>query len=81
METDDFLSRKVFPQKGQNLESVETKIRNIFIQCLVFNKAIIPFTLVGYELMIADSMLHTSSKSSYPTRIQNIILDICQFDI
>ena len=37
------------------------KIQDIFIQCLVFNKTIILLTLVGYELMIADSVLRTSS--------------------
>ena len=33
----------------------------INIQCLVINKTITPFTLVGYELMTADSVLLTSS--------------------
>ena len=56
-----FLSRKFFPQNGRKLESVENIVRDIFILCLVFNKTIIPLTLVGYELMIADSVLRTSS--------------------
>ena len=30
-------------------------------KCSVFNKTIIPLTLVGYELMIADSVFSTSS--------------------
>ena len=55
------LSREIFPQKGRKLESVENKIRDIFSQCLLFNKTIIPLTLVGYELMIADSVFRTSS--------------------
>ena len=37
------------------------KFEIYIIQCLVFNKTIIPLTLVGYELMIADSVLRTSS--------------------
>ena len=57
METDNFITEN-FPLK---LESVEIKIWDIFIQCLVFNKTIISLTLVGYELMIADSVLRTSS--------------------
>ena len=54
---------KIFPPNGRKLESVENKIRDkiICIQCLVFNKTIIPLTLVGYELIIADSVLRTSS--------------------
>ena len=48
------LSGKIFPQNGQKLEVVENKIQdiNISIQCLVFNKTIIPLRLVGYELII-----------------------------
>ena len=46
---------------AKKLELVENKIRDIFIQCLVFNKTIIPLTLVGHELMIAISVLCTSS--------------------
>ena len=34
METDDFITEN-FPQNGRKLESVENKIRDIFIQCLV----------------------------------------------
>ena len=48
------------------------------VECLVFNKIIIPFTLVGYELMIVDSILCTHcplSESSYPTRVRGIIVD------
>ena len=49
-------------QNGRKLESVENKIRYIFIHCLVFSfKKIILLTLAGYELMIADSVLRTSS--------------------
>ena len=47
----------------------------IFYQCLVFNKTVILLTLVGYELMIADSVLRTSSrlsKSSYATSVSGI---------
>ena len=44
---------------AENSTSVENKIRDIFIQCLVFNKTIIPLTLVGYELMIAGSVIRT----------------------
>ena len=39
---------------SQKLQSVENKIQGIFIQCLVFNKTVIPLTLVGYELMKTD---------------------------
>ena len=46
------LSGKIFPQNGQKLEVVENKIQDISIQCLVFNKTIIPLRLVGYELII-----------------------------
>ena len=60
METDNFIT-EIVPKNGQKLESVENKISDIFIQCLVFNKTIIPLTFVGYELMIADSVLRTSS--------------------
>ena len=55
------LSRKIFTQDGRKLESIENKVRDIFIQCLVFNKTIISLTLIGYELMIADLVLRTSS--------------------
>ena len=34
METDNFITEN-FPQNGRKLESVENKIRDIFIQCLV----------------------------------------------
>ena len=60
METDNFVA-EFFPQNGRKLESKEIIIHDIFIQCLVLNKTIIPLALVGYELMIADSVLHTSS--------------------
>ena len=60
METNIFMT-EIFSQNGRKLESVDNIVRNIFIQCLVFNKTIIPLTLVGYELMIADSVLRTSS--------------------
>ena len=61
METDNFI-REIFPQNGQKLKLVENKIK-IFLSsvCLVFNKTIIPLTLVGYELMIAHSVPRTSS--------------------
>ena len=38
-----------------SLKMAENKMRDIFNQCLVLNKTIIPVTFVGYELMIADS--------------------------
>ena len=38
---------------------LENKIRDICMQCLVFNKTIIPLTLVGYDLTIANLMLRT----------------------
>ena len=53
------LSRKVFPQNGRKLESVENNIRDNFIHCLVLNITIISLTLVGYELIIADYVLCT----------------------
>ena len=46
---------------AHKLESVENKIRDILSQRLIFNKTIIPLTLVGNELMIADSVLCTMS--------------------
>ena len=49
------------PKNGRKLKSIEIKIQDIFIQSLVFNRIIIPLMLVGYELMIADSVLRTSS--------------------
>ena len=50
----------------------------INIQCLVIIKTIIPFTLVGYELMIADSVLLTStvSTSLYRTHVRGIIIQV-----
>ena len=60
METDNFI-RKVFRQNGRNLEN---KIRDIFMQCSVFNETIISLTLVGYEIIIADSALRTSSSNA-----------------
>ena len=60
METDNFIG-EFFPQNGRKLESIEIKIQDTFIQCLVFNKTISPLTLVGYELMTADSVLRTAS--------------------
>ena len=56
IESDLFITKN-----GRKLESVETKIRDIFIHCFLFNKTIIPLTLVGYELMIVDSVLRTLS--------------------
>ena len=44
------------PHIGQKLKSEENIIRDIFIQCLVFNITI-PLTLVGYEIMIANSAI------------------------
>ena len=52
-------SYQTFAKYGRKLKSVENKIRDIFIQGFVFNKTIIPLALVGYELMIADSVLRT----------------------
>ena len=60
METDNFIA-EFSSQNGRKLELIEIKIQDTFIQCLVFNKTIIPLTLVGYEFMIADSVLRTSS--------------------
>ena len=37
------------------------------VKCLAFNKTIIPLTLVGYELIIADSLC------SYPMHVRGII--------
>ena len=60
METDNLITEN-FPSKWPKIRvGKKIKIREIFIQCLVFNKTIIPFTLVGYELMIADSVLRIS---------------------
>ena len=42
---------------AENIEWVENKIRDIFKQCLAFNKTIIPHSLIGYELMITDLVL------------------------
>ena len=63
METDKFVMENFSSNWPQKLKAEENKIRGIFIQCLVFNKikTIIPLTLVGYELRIADSVLRTSS--------------------
>ena len=77
METDNFITVNS-PSKSLKTRVVENRIRDIFIQCLVFNKTIIPLTLVGYELMIADSVLRISSviyKSSYLTRVRGIIVE------
>ena len=60
METNNFITEN-FASKCRKLESVENKIRDIFNQCLVFNKRITPLTFVGYELMMADSVLCTSA--------------------
>ena len=57
----NILSLKIFPQNDRKLELVENEVQDIFTQCSVFNKTIIPLTLVGYEFMIADSVLRTSS--------------------
>ena len=46
--------------------SLEYKIQDIFIQCLLFNKTFIPLTPVRYELVIA----------SYPMRVCGIMLSI-----
>ena len=35
METDNFITEN-FPQNGQKLESLENKIRDIFMQCFHF---------------------------------------------
>ena len=48
----------------QKLELVELQIRDIFIQCLEFNKAIIKLTLAGHELMY-DSRLGASHLARY----------------
>ena len=60
METDNDIT-EISPQNGQKLESVETKIRDTFVQHFVFNTTTVPLTFVGYELIIADSMLLTPS--------------------
>ena len=42
METDmTIVSRKIFPQNGRKLDSVEIEIQYIFILCMVFKKTII----------------------------------------
>ena len=47
-------------EKARKLELVENKIRDIFFQCsMLFYKTIIPPTILGYELMVADSVLRT----------------------
>ena len=61
METAIFIKENIPAQNGRKLESVENKIRNILIQCMVFNKTVTPPKLVGYKLIIADSVLRTSS--------------------
>ena len=55
METDNFIT-EIVPQNGRKLESVEDKISDTFIQCLVFNKTIIPLTLVGYEFRTSSAI-------------------------
>ena len=60
MENNNFIM-KHFPSKWPKLKLIKNEIRDIFIQCLVFNKAIIPLTIVGYELLTADLVHHTSS--------------------
>ena len=50
------LSRKIFPQKGRKLELVENEMQYILIQCLVFNKTIIPLTLVEYRLRTSSAI-------------------------
>ena len=62
METDNYIT-EIFPQNGPKLELIDNKSRAILIHCLVFNKTIIPLTLVGYELMIADWVLRTSDRA------------------
>ena len=58
-------------------------MRGIIIQCLLFNKIIIPLTLVAYELL--SSAPRPLSKSSYPTRVRGITDKcsglMCQFCI
>ena len=62
METNIFI-REIFSTKWPKLESVENIVRKYFFQCLVFNKTIIPLTLVGYELN--DSRLGASHLVRY----------------
>ena len=40
----------------------------------IFNKTIIPLTLVGYEMIIANLALHWLCTLSYPTRACGIIV-------
>ena len=51
METDNFITENFHLKSGRKLESVENKIRDIFIHCLLLNKTAIQLTFVGYELM------------------------------
>ena len=74
METNNFITEHS-PQNGRKLESAENRIPDIFIQCLVFNKTIISLTLVGYELMITDSVLRTLSA------VQKVIFILYFIDI
>ena len=50
----------------------ENESQDIFIQFLILKITIIPLTLVGYELMIAESVL---SKNSCPMHICEIIVN------
>ena len=45
----------------------------------VFNKTIIPFALVGYEMILANSALRVSlvTTISNPTRTRGLLLIIC----
>ena len=56
METDTFIMESL-TLKCPKTRVSRNETRDIFIQCLVLNKIIIPLMLVRYELMIADSML------------------------
>ena len=46
---------------AKKLSQQKTEFKRFLSSALVFNKTIIPLMLVGYELMIADSVLRTSS--------------------
>ena len=60
METNIFITEN-FSTKWPKTRVGRKYSSKYFYQCFVFNKTIIPLMLVGYELMIADSVLHTSS--------------------
>ena len=74
------LSRKIFPQNGRKLESVENIIRDIFIQVfnktiLIFNKTLIPRTRVGYELLDSGRGAATTVNYHYHQQQHDLSVD------